>query len=144
MRLTEATVLEGVVDALREQVSPCLTDHYASEAARMAQSLIAIVGRAGDDAAAIRVAENARTRAIFGDAAGVAARDLAVRLRNAAQSADPGLRISELDAETGRLRLLLVELHSWLEGQEAPECRKLDQQIWLAMREFEMARAPRG
>ena len=65
MKLTGATVLEGVVDALREQVSPQLNDGFASEAARMAQSLIAIVGRADDDAAAIRVEENARMRAII-------------------------------------------------------------------------------
>lgn len=144
MKLTHATVLEGVADALREQFSPQLADSFASEAARMAQSLIAIVGRAGDDAAAIRVEENARMRAIFADAAGLAEGDLAAWLSEAAQSSDPGLRISELDAETGRLRVLLVELHAWLEQQESSAARRLDQLIWRAMRDFEMARAPRA
>jgi hypothetical protein len=144
MKLTGATVLEGVVDALREQVSPQLDDAFASEAARMAQALIAIVGRAGDDAAAIRVTENARMRGIFSEAAGIAEGDLAACLADAAQSNDPGLRISELDAETGRLRALLVELHGWLEQQPGPEARRIDQEIWRAMREFEMARAPRA
>lgn len=144
MKLTGATVLEGVADALRDQVSPQLSDAFASEAARMAQSLIAIVGRAGDDAAAIRVEENARMRAIFAEAASVAGGDLSAQLAEAAKSSDPGLRISELDAETGRLRTLLVELHRWLEQQDSPEARVLDQQIWRAMREFEMARAPRA
>lgn len=144
MKLTGATVLEGVVDALRDQVSPQLNDAFASEATRMAQSLIAIVGRAGDDAAAIRVEENARMRAIFADASSVAERDLSARLVEAGNSRDPGLRISELDAETGRLRALLVELHRWLEQQDSPEARSLDQQIWRALRDFEMARAPRA
>lgn len=144
MKLTGATVLEGVADALRDQVSPQLSDAFAIEAARMAQSLIAIVGRAGDDAAAIRVEENARMRAIFAEAASVAGGDLSAQLAEAAKSSDPGLRISELDAETGRLRTLLVELHRWLEQQDSPEARVLDQQIWRAMREFEMARAPRA
>jgi hypothetical protein len=144
MKLTGATVLEGVVDALREQVSPRLSDGFASEAARMAQSLIAIVGRAGDDAVVIRVEENARMRAIFADAAEVAEGDLAVRLSGAAQGSDPGLRISELDVETGRLRTLLVELHTWLELQEGVEARRIDREIWKAMRDFEMARAPRA
>lgn len=144
MKLTGATVLEGVVDALREQVSPQLNDAFASETARMAQSLIAIVGRAGDDAVAIRVEENARMRAIFLEAASVAKGDLSARLAEAGDSRDPGLRISELDAEIGRLRALLVELHCWLEQQDTPEARHLDQQIWRAMRDFEMARAPRA
>ena len=144
MKLTGATVLEGVVDALRDQVSPQLNDAFASEAARMAQSLIAIVGRAGDDAVAIRVGENARMRAIFADAARVAEGDLSARLMEAGNGRDPGLRISELDAETGRLRTLLVELHCWLEGQDSAEARRLDQQFWRAMRDFEMARAPRA
>lgn len=144
MKLTAATVLEGVADALRDQVSPQLNDAFAGEAARMAQSLIAIVGRAGDDAAAVRVAENARMRAIFADVGAIAGGDLATRLSEAAKSSDPGLRISELDAETGRLRTLLVELHAWLELQESPEARRLDGEIWRAMRDFEMARAPRA
>jgi hypothetical protein len=145
MRLTAAKVLEGVTEALREQVSPHLDDAFAHDAARMAQALITIVGRAGDDAAAIRVEENARIRAIFAQATEVVADPmLAARLAEAAQSIDSGLRISELDAETGRLRTLLVELHSVLEEQPQAEARALDQEIWRALRDFEMARAPRG
>lgn len=144
MKLTGATVLEGVADALREQVSPQLDDAFASEAARMAQLLIAIVGRAGDDAVAIRVEENARMREIFARAASVAKGELSARLTEAGNSRDPGLRISELDAETGRLRALLVELHRWLEGQGRLEAQRVDQAIWRAMRDFEMARAPRA
>ncbi|RZK03531.1 MAG: hypothetical protein EOO76_02530 [Novosphingobium sp.] len=134
MKLTGEIVLEGVIDALRDQVAPQLTDAFAADAARMAQSLIAIVGRAGDDAAAIRVAENARIRELLGQGG----------LSEAAASQDPGLKISELDAENGRLRALLVELHARVEAEDGAEARALDQAIWRALRAFEMARAPRG
>jgi hypothetical protein len=144
MKLTAETVLAGVADALRDQIAPNLDDAFAAEAARMATSLITIAGRAGDDAAAIRVAENARMRAIFAQGAEVADEGLKGQLTEAARSADPGLRISELDAETGRLRTLLVELHTWLEAQDRHEAKALDQEIWRALRDFEMARAPRG
>ncbi|MGE3693391.1 MAG: hypothetical protein AB7F98_18595 [Novosphingobium sp.] len=145
MKLTNAAVLEGVIDALRDQIAPGLSDPFTIDAARMAGSLIAIAGRAGEDAAAIRVEENARMRAIFAEAVEVVAdSDLVVRLREAAESSDPGLRIGELDSEVGRLRALLVELHAWLEVQSDPGARRLDQAIWRAIRDAEMARAPRG
>lgn len=144
MKLTAETVLAGVADALRDQIAPHLDDAFAAEAARMATSLITIAGRAGDDAVAIRVAENAQIRAIFAQGVEVADGDLRDRLVEAARSVDPGLKISELDSETGRLRTLLVELHGWLEEQDRPEARALDQEIWRALRNFEMARAPRG
>jgi hypothetical protein len=145
MRLTSATVLEGVIDMLRDQIAPGLSDGFAKEAARMAGSLIAIAGRAGEDAAAIRVEENARMRAIFAEAADVVSDPgLSTRLGEAALSQDPGLRISQLDAETGRLRKLLVELHAWLEERSEPEARRLDQAIWRAIRAAELARAPKG
>ena len=145
MKLTHAMVLEGVIDTLRDQIAPGLEDPFGREAARLAGSLIAIAGRSGEDAVAIRVAENDRMRAIFGEAAAVAS-DAALRgkLEAAASSSDPGLRLGELDAETGRLRALLVELHAWLEEQDGAEARRLDRAIWLALREAELARAPRG
>jgi hypothetical protein len=141
MRLTHETVLEGVAVALRDQIAPNLTDAFAGDAARMAQSLITIVGLAGDDAAAIRVAENARIRALLGEGGDLLGdADLAA----AARSGDPSLKISELDAETGRLRAILVDLHCQIELQDSPAARALDQAIWRTLRDFEMARAPRA
>lgn len=141
MKLTGETLLEGVAAALRDQIAPNLTDAFAGDAARIAQALIVIVGRAGDDAVAIRVEENTRIRALLGEGAGLL-EDASLAV--AAQSADPGLRISELDAEAGRLRALLVDLHSRVELQDTPAAPALDQAIWRALRDFEMARAPRG
>jgi len=145
MKLTGERVLEGVIAALAEQIAPQVGDAFAAEALRMAGSLVAIVGRAGDDAVAIRVAENAGMRALFARAAGaVGDGALAGRLAEAGASADPGLRISELDGETGRLRRILIELHAWLEEQSTPQAGALDAEIWRSMRAWEMARAPRG
>jgi hypothetical protein len=145
MKLTATTVLEGVAVALREQISPRLNDSFAADVARIAQTLVSIVARAGDDAVCIRVQENARMRALFAKAQQVIGDgDLASRLKQAAQSTDPGLKLSELDAETGRLRKLLIELHGELEDRSETQARALDQEIWRAMREFEQARAPRA
>lgn len=144
MKLTHATLLEGLAETLRDRIAPHIEDAFAKEAARMSQALILIAGRAGEDAAAIRVEENAAMRAIFGKAVSLAQGDLARRMGDAARSSDPGLRISQLDTETARLRALLVELHVWLEGQEGTEARRLDQAIWQLMRSTEMARAPRA
>ncbi len=141
MKLTGETVLEGVIVALRDQIAPGLTDAFAAEAARMAQALVAIAGRAGDDAAAIRVAENARIRALLGEGGDLLGD---AEFIAAAGSVDPDLRISALDAETGRLRALLVGLHTRIEAEDSPVARRLDQAIWRALRDFEMARAPRG
>jgi hypothetical protein len=141
MRLTHETVLEGVAIALCEQIAPNLTDAFAADAARMAQTLITIVSRASDDAAAIRVEENARMRELLGQG-GKLLDD--AKLIAAADSADPGLKISQLDLETGRLRTLLVDLQARIELQDAPEARALDQAIWQALRDFENARAPRA
>lgn len=144
MKLTHVTLLEGLAETLRDRIAPHIEDAFAKEAARMSQALILIAGRAGEDAAAIRVEENASMRAIFGEAAPLAQGDLARRMGDAAASSDPGLRISELDTETARLRALLVELHVWLEQQDSPEARKLGQSIWQLMHNAEMARAPRA
>lgn len=144
MKLTSATVLEGVADALRDQIAPGLGDAFQKEAMRMALLLITIGARGSDDAAAIRVAENAAIRDLLARGAGVVTdSDLATSLRTAAASRDPGVRISELDAESGRLRVLLIDLQIALEGSGDAQARALDQAIWRALRDFEQARAPR-
>lgn len=145
MKLTGQRAMEGVVEALRDQIAPNLTDKFAIEAARQAGSVLLIAALASDDAVEIRVAETARLRAIFGKAAGLLPpADLSARLADAATGRDPGLRISVLDAEIARLRLLLVELHAWLEAQDTDGALALDREIWRALRDFEMARAPRA
>ena len=145
MKLTSDTVLQGVADALRDQIAPLIDDAFAADATRMAQSLLNIVRLARDDEVAIRVEENCRIRDIFGQAAPVLGDGaLGNRIAEAAQSRDPGLRISELDTETGRLRDLLVELHAYVEELTSDQARALDQAIWRALRDIDMPRAPRA
>lgn len=145
MRLTAQAVLEGVAHALREQISPALQDPFAIEAARLATALATICANGADDAVAVRVEEHAKIRALFTEAAPVISdAALATSLKEAAQSRDPGLRISELDTETARLRRLLVALHAHVERQADEAAQRIDRQIWTLLGETEASRAPRG
>jgi hypothetical protein len=67
---------------------------------------------------------------------------LAERLAEAAHSVDPGLRVSDLDGENHRLRLLLVEAQAILEVRDDTAARAMDQRTWLLVEEIEMSRAP--
>lgn len=145
MKLRTESVLEGVGEALRDRIAPQLTDDYAANAARMAQSLLAIVRLARDDEVALKVEENRRMREIFAEAGGVADdHALSARIAEAALSRDPGLRISQLDAETGRLRSLLVELHADVDSRDDEPAVRTSQSIWRALRDIELPRAPRA
>jgi len=145
MRITTEIALHGVARTLRERIAPALDDDFAKEAVRLAELMVTICANAVDDAASVRVAENARIRAMFAQAATLDLPDhsLAARLDEASQSKDPGLRISELDLENGRLRQLLVQLHEAVENLAGDAPRDMDRAIWQMHRETEAARAPR-
>lgn len=145
MKLRTESVLEGIAEALRDRIAPQVSDDYAANAARMAQSLLAIVRLARDDEVALKVEENRRMREIFAEGAEIIEDEqLASRLAAAAASQDPSLRIGELDAETGRLRALLVELHTDLDTRQDDSAIRLGQSIWRALRDIELPRAPRA
>lgn len=145
MKLRVETVMAGVEAALREQIAPLVDDAFASDALRMAQSLLAIVRLSRDDEVALKVEELDRLRAIFADAAEfVGDKGLAGRLNRAASGEAPDLRISELDAEIGRQRDLLVELHAHVENREGKDTDRIGRDIWRTLREIEMKRAPRA
>ena len=140
MILTIETAMRGVADMLRDRIAPTVDDKFAGETARLAGMLLGVTADWVDDAAAIRAAENAALRALFADAGSVVTdASLATRLADAAGSVDPGLKISELDRESNRLRALLVELHSHVEDHET----EFSQRIWCLLESLEMARAPR-
>jgi hypothetical protein len=142
--LSAETCLRGVLYTLRERVCPELEDGFAQEAARLAALVLSISANDVDGAVAVRAAENAVMRQIFGGAqTTVTSRDLSVRLEQAARSTDPGLRISELDRENDRLRLLLIELHAHCETLDTEAGRTACRNIWRALADFEQARAPR-
>ncbi len=146
MRLTAEIALHGVARALRERIAPALDDAFAKEALRLAEQVVSIMANGMDKAVAIRADENARIRAVFATAGTLILpdRDLARRLEEAAVSVDPGLRISELDAENGRLRHLLVDLHRAVEDHPGEAARVIDQKIWRLLSDSEAARAPRS
>jgi hypothetical protein len=140
MILTIETAMRGVADMLRDRIAPAVDDKFAGETARLAGMLLGITADWVDDAAAIRAAENAALRALFADVGSVVTdASLATRLAEAAGSVDPGLKISELDRESNRLRALLVELHAHVEDHETVFARR----IWCLLETLEMARAPR-
>ena len=140
MILTIETALRGVADMLRTRIIPAIDDKFAGETARLADLLLRLNADWVDEAAAIRVAENAAIRTLFREAA-TAFPDatLTSQLAEAAESTDPGLRISELDRESNRLRTLLADLHAHAEANNAA----FAQRIWQFLETLETARAPR-
>lgn len=144
MILTIETALHGIARMLRERIGPAVEDPYAGEAARLAEMLLKLNADWVDEAAAVRVAENAAIRALLSDAAAlVNDAELAGRIGGSARSTDPGLRISELDAENNRLRFDLQDLHAYLDSLDGEAVTAFSQRIWRSLAEFEAARAPR-
>ena len=135
--------LHGVKELLRDRISPEIGDPFAAQMARLSCLMLNIAANWVDDAAEVRVNENAAIRLILAEAAALVADDLAGRLTQGSRSADPGLKISVLDAENHRLRLLLVEAQAALEALANPAARALDQRIWRFLEETEATRAPR-
>jgi hypothetical protein len=144
MSVSAELCLKGIISNLQSQVTPALQEPFAAETARLATLLLTITANGLDDVVAVRVAENAAMRAIFRDGGTIITKpELAARMAEAADSRDPGLRISELDAENARLRRLLIELHAGVEEQPEASAQALCSRIWRTLRDFETARAPR-
>ena len=144
MNLTLETALHGIAATLRDRITPALDDPFAIESARLATMLLTVAANGVDDLAAIRVWENGAIRTLFAELGDAVATPLSATLTEAAGSSDPGLRISELDRENGRLRALLVQLHAAIEDQPGDKARARERRIWGLLREIETARAPRG
>jgi hypothetical protein len=141
--LTLDNALHGVEELLRDRISPAIGDPFAAQMARLSCILLRICANGVDEAAEIRVEENAAIRMILGEAAELVSAPLASQLQQAAASADPGLKISVLDAENHRLRVLLVSAQSALENSKDGAALSLDQRIWQLLEAAEAKRAPR-
>jgi hypothetical protein len=141
MNVSIETLLTGVAQALNERITPELRD-YTADTARLAAIIVNIAAKSFDDAAALRVAENAGIRAVFADAHELIGGELGGRLAAAARAGDPSLRVSDLDAENARLRRLLVELHAEVDRREDASAQALGQRIWRLLRDNEARRAP--
>lgn len=143
MKLTIEASLHRIGQVLSERVAPVVEDDFAAQSARLAGRLLNICANWIDDAAEIRVAENAAIRALLGEAAPIAGGQFSSRLAMAASSFDPGLKLSTLDAESHRLRTLLVALHADMHDRDDDAARGMEQRIWSLLEEIEMRRAPR-
>jgi hypothetical protein len=141
--LTFDNALHGVRELLRDRISPAVGDPFAAQMARLSGMLLTICANGVDDAAELRVEENAAIRKLLGEAAAIMPAPLSDALHAAAASTDPGLKISVLDGENHRLRVLLVSAQTALENSDNGEALSLDQRIWQFLEMAEAARAPR-
>ena len=143
MNLTIDNALHGVEELLKDRIGPNIGDPFAAQMARLSCMLVRICANWVDDAAELRVAENAAIRIVLGEVGALAGGELGGRLADAAQTADPGLKVSVLDSENHRLRCLLVEAHTFLETCEGEAALRLHRKIWCLLEEIERTRAPR-
>lgn len=143
MNLSIDNALHGVEELLRNRIALEIGDPFAAQMARLSCLLLRIGANWVDDAADLRVTENAALRALLGDIALLAEDPLASSLAAATRSNDPGLRLSVLDEESHRLRSLLVEAHAFVETAQGETARQLDRRIWQLLETIEANRAPR-
>jgi hypothetical protein len=141
--LTLDNALHGVEELLRDRISPAIGDPFAAQMARLSCMLLRICANGVDDAAELRVEENAAIRRLLREAAEFVPSPLASRLHEAAASADLSLKISVLDNENQRLRVLLVSAQTILENSKDCAALTLDQRIWQLLEAAEAKRAPR-
>jgi hypothetical protein len=135
--------LHSLDEFLRDKIAPAIDDPYIAPMARLSGMLLRICAKGVDDAAELRVEENAAIRGILGEAAALVPAPLADQLNEAATSTDLGLKISVLDHENHRLRLLLVNAQAALEVSNNSAALTLDQHIWRLLESAEAKRAPR-
>ncbi|MEY4160311.1 MAG: hypothetical protein RLZZ136_932 [Pseudomonadota bacterium] len=143
MNLTIENALHGIDELLRDRIGPAISDPFAAQMARLSGLLLRICANGVDDATELRVTENAAIRALLGAAAPLLNVPLASQMQAASISADPGLKVSVLDAENHRLRGLLVIAQIELESLGSEAAKALDQRIWRQLEAIEDSRAPR-
>lgn len=141
--LTISNALHGLEEFLRDKIAPAISDPYVAPMARLSALLLHICANGVDDAAELRVHENAAIRTLLGEAAAMVPATLKGQLQDSASSDDPGLKISILDTENHRLRVLLVATQSALEEITIPAANALNQRIWQLLESIEAKRAPR-
>lgn len=130
MRPEVDATIQALIERLMVEVQPVLPTTYGQGNLALMAMLLAASAEQWDTAAAWRVEENTRLKALFRAAAPVVGADLANRLRAQADAPDCGLRISALNAENDALRGLLVELHAAVEALPGAGARQIDDAIW--------------
>lgn len=143
MKLRRTTILQHIETLLTHDIMPIVSDDFARNDVRMAASLLAIDRVERENAVALLVEEHERLRAQFAEAAAVVDEaTLRQRVGTAADERTRDFRLSALEAETGKLRDLLVDLHVHVESRNDSAARELDKSIWRTIRDTERARNP--
>lgn len=134
--------LQKLAGSLLLEVAPAVGVDYLQRNTGLAAIMLQVVAEEFERAASRRVEENAALRALFRDAAPVAAdAGLRGRLQEAAAGADGDLRVSALEAANAALRALLIELHAHVESLDAPGARRVEDAIWAELRRSTERRA---
>jgi len=124
-------VLEVMAGTLMVDVAPNVAPPYRQASVFANALLLTNIREELDRIAERRVDENRALRAIFAQAApDIADAALRARLVEAAEAQETSLRISALDASNESLRQLAIELHAYVEAQDAPAARRIEALLW--------------
>jgi hypothetical protein len=135
-------VLRSMMTKLLLEVAPAVGDAYVRSNVEAMGALLAAAAEEFDRAAEVRVAENRSMREILRAATKhVPERDLRSRLAVAAEEREASLRITDLNAANDRLRALLIEIQTLVEGSDEEWARRIDRAIWDELRASARRRA---
>jgi hypothetical protein len=135
-------VLRSMMTRLLLEVAPAVGDAYVRSNVEAMGALLAAAAEEFDRAAEVRVAENRSMREILRAATEhVPEGDLRSRLTVAAEEREASLRIGDLNAVNDRLRALLIELQTLVEGSDEEWAHRIDRAIWAELRASARRRA---
>jgi hypothetical protein len=127
-------VLRATLSTLAVEVAPTLADSYARANLEVIAVLLAAAAEDYERAAEVRVEENRGLRRIFARyGRAVPEPGLRARLESAAVEEERSLRVSDLNAANDRLRALLIELHTLVEGLDEEWARSANLAIWAEL-----------
>ncbi len=128
-------VLRTAAGQLMLEIAPRIGEEHTRTTAALLAAMLGTAAEEYDRAAEVRHLENQDFRTLFRTAAPrVSDAGLATRLERAANAPEPSLRVSELNRANDELRRLLIELHVHVEESEGPDARRLEDEIWQALR----------
>jgi len=135
-------VLRSMMTKLLLEVAPAVGDAYVRSNVEAMGALLAAAAEEFDRAAEVRVAENRSMREILRrPTKHVPEGDLRSRLAVAAEEREASLRITDLNAANDRLRALLIEIQTLVEGSDEEWARRIDRAIWDELRASARRRA---
>ena len=135
MRPALSDVLAALSARVFGEIAPVLPAGYLQSDAMVMALLLASAAEEQERAAEVRHADIEDLRAVFRRALpslpGGAMKDTVAK---AAELEPKSLRISDLDACGDKLSAALIELHAGVEEREEPWARKIEREIWAALR----------